>query len=326
MVMPFYKISGIVSFLLLLFLAVGCSSAEEEALQLCVEKSVCHRDVFDMPVLIVLPENCSFSKTRSGCADRAKKISFEASVIRLPFPALLNEFNEMNLDAAEMELKMKSEFVLNGSSAVLMKIFQKKGSGTIGKWTLIIDRGKECWMLNGLYPAKDPVRGEAVLKTIKSAYWEEVTSSSPAPMMAVGRIEDRRVPLKLAGLRDGAIVYTKDGLLPTQSEDGSLFVLSRLSNVLVTPDKRAAFARERFGMIEGGESVGIISEKETTVDGLHGYEIVGSTSCDEKKLIYQMMLFDGTNSHVMVGIARSDPAGGSLALFQGTAGTFKTVR
>ena len=61
------------------------------------------------------------------------------------------------------------------------------------------------------------------------------------------------------------------------------------------------------------------------IDGLCGIEIVGYTAGGSKKLIYQTMLFDGKNSHVMVGIARSSIPE-NLDLFQSTAETFKTAR
>ncbi len=78
-------------------------------------------------------------------------------------------------------------------------------------------------------------------------------------------------------------------------------------------------------MIEKGEKVDIISEKEVMIDGLCGIEIVGYTAGGSKKLIYQTMLFDGRNSHVMVGIAKSDIPE-NLDLFHSTAETFKTAR
>ncbi|MPN48414.1 hypothetical protein SDC9_196021 [bioreactor metagenome] len=179
-------------------------------------------------------------------------------------------------------------------------------------------------MINGLYPAKDQKRGEAVLKTIKSAYWENEKSSSSAEIPQ-GNVDVHGTPLKLAALLDGAVVYTKDGFLPTKKDDGSLFVVSRLSNTFVTPDKQPGFAKEKLQMIEKGEKIDIISEKEVMIDGLSGIEIVGYTSGEQTKLIYQTMLFDGRNSHVMVGIAKSDIPE-NLDLFHGTAETFKTAR
>ena len=125
------------------------------------------------------------------------------------------------------------------------------------------------------------------------------------------RSEFFEAPVILAGFR--------------QSNDGSLFVVSRLSNTFVTPDKQPGFAKEKLQMIEKGEKIDIISEKEVMIDGLSGIEIVGYTSGEQTKLIYQTMLFDGRNSHVMVGIAKSDIPE-NLDLFHGTAETFKTAR
>ena len=309
---------------LLLFFFIAGNAAADGPKEINTEKSPLHKSVFAMPVYVILPEGCTFVESQAGCVDKTKKVSLESSVIRLPYAALLEEFTEDNLKKANMELKMKNEFVWNGSSAMLMKIFQKKGSGMVGKWTLVVDRGKECWMINGLYPAKDQLRGEAVLKTIRSAYWESVKSSPPAEIPQ-GNIDVHGTPLKLAGLLDGAVVYTKDGFLPTKKEDGSLFVVSRISSTFVTPDKQPGFAKEKLQMIEKGEKVDIISEKEVMIDGLNGIEIVGYTSGEEKKLIYQTMLFDGKNSHVMVGIARS-AIPENLDLFHNTAETFKTAR
>lgn len=318
-----HKAAKLLPVLLLFFLLAGNSEADGLK-EINTEKSPLHRSVFPIPVYVVLPDGCSFINTNAGCVDKAKKVSLEASVIRLPYSALLNEFNEENLKKANMELKMKNEFVWKGSSAMLMKIFQKTGSSLVGKWTLVVDRGEESWMINGLYPAKDQMRGEAVLKTIKSAYWESEKSFS-SPEIPQGNVDVYGTPLKLAGLLDGAVVYTKDGFLPTKKGDGSLFVVSRLSNTFVTLDKQPGFAKERLQMIEKGEKLDIISEKEVMIDGLSGIEIVGYTAGEQKKLIFQTMLFDGKNSHVMVGIARSDIPE-NLDLFHSTAETFKTAR
>lgn len=307
------------------FLMLAAVSSNAEATRVIdVEMSPLHRSVFAIPVYIVLPEGCSFVKTQAGCLDRSQKVSFEGSSIRLSYSALLNEFTEENLGKAGMELKMKNEFIWNGTPAILMKIFQKRGSNVAGKWTLIVDRGEQCWMINGLYPAKDQVRAESVLRSLKSAYWEneKITLSTEIPQ---GNIDVHGTPLKLAGLLEGAVIYTKDGFLPTKKDDGSLFVVSSISNTFVTADKQPGFAKERLQMIEKGEKIDIISEKEVVIDGLNGIEIVGYTAGNEKKLIYQTMLFDSRDSHVMVGIARSGIPD-NLSLFHSTAETFKRAR
>lgn len=319
----FEKTAGLLSCLLLLIFMTGSADADG-AKVINTEKSPLHKSVFAMPACVVLTEGCNFVMTEAGCVDKAKKVSLEASVIRLPYSVLLEEFNEKNLLKENMELKMKNEFLWNGTSVMLMKIFQKTSSCLIGKWTLVIDRGEECWMINGLYPAKDQRRSEAVLKTIKSTFWEREEGLSPVEI-PLGSVDVSNTSLKLAGLIEGAVVYTKDGLLPTKKDDGSLFVISRLSNTFITPNKHKGFAKERLQMIEKGEKIEIISEKEVTIDGLSGIEMVGYTSGDQKKLVFQTMLFDSKNSHVMVGIAKSGIPE-NLSLFHNTAETFKAAR
>lgn len=317
------KIAMLLCILLLLFFAPGNAAAEGTNI-INTEKNTLHRPVFTMPVYMVLPEGCSFIETQAGCADKAKKISFEGSVLRLPYAELLQEFNGENLKKANMELKMRSEFIWNGSPAMLMKIFQKNGASIVGKWTLIVDRGKESWMINGLYPANDQKRGETVLNILKSSYWESEKNTRTAEV-PLGRVEVAGTPLKLAGLIDGAVVYTKDGLLPTKNEDRSIFVISKLSNTFVTAEKQSGFAKERLQNIEKGEKIDVISENQVNIDGLNGVEIVGYTGGKEKKLIFQTMLFDSINSHVMVGIARSEIPD-NLSLFHSMAETFKRAR
>ena len=319
----FEKTAGLLSCLLLLIFMTGSADADDPKI-INIEKTPLHMSVFAMPAYVILPEGCNFVMTEAGCVDKSKKVSLEASVIRLPYSVLLEEFNEENLRKDDMELKMKNEFLWNGTSAMLMKIFQKTSSCLVGKWTLVVDRGKECWMINGLYPAKDQSRAEAVLKTIKSAFWERAKDFS-AVEIPLGSVDVGNTPLKQAGLLDGAVVYTKDGLLPTRKDDGSLFVLSRFSNTLITPDKQPSFAKDRLQKIEIGEKIEIISEKKVTIDGLNGVEIVGYTSGEQKKLIFQTMLFDSKNSHVMVGIAKSGIPE-NLSLFHNTAETFKAAR
>ncbi|MDD4159850.1 MAG: hypothetical protein PHO18_02770 [Synergistaceae bacterium] len=319
------KTATLLSFLLFFFF-IADSAVAEGLKELKPTKTSQHRSVFTLPVYLVLPEGYSFVKTESGCVDKTKRVSFEASVIRLPYSDLQKEFNEENLKKASMGLKMKNEFIWNGSSAMLMKIFQKTASKMVGKWTLIVDRGEECWLINGIYPAQDQKRGEDVLAAIKSAYWEnsENQSSMGIPL---GSVDVHGTPLKLAALLEGTVVYTKDGILPTRKEDGSLFVVSSLSGTLVAVDKQHEYAKERFQMVEKGEKIKIISDKEVTIDGLSGFEIIGYAAGEQKKLIYQMMLFDSMNSHVMVGIARSGIQElENISLFHDTAGTFKRAR
>ena len=108
---------------LLLFFFIAGNAAADGPKEINTEKSPLHKSVFAMPVYVILPEGCTFVESQAGCVDKTKKVSLESSVIRLPHSALLEEFTEENLKKASMELKMKNEFIWNGSSAMMMSGF-----------------------------------------------------------------------------------------------------------------------------------------------------------------------------------------------------------
>lgn len=310
------------------FAVLSVSTAQaDEPKEVFVEKTAAHRKLFSVPVYLVPANGLSLAKTAGGCMDKAKKVSFEASQLRIEYNKLLEEFNEDGLKKAGLELKLKSEFIWNGRSAMLLKAFHRGKSSVVGKWILIIDRGGDTWMLNGLYDAKDQKRSEIVLNMLKSACWdeEEDTALSPARAIPLGNISADNTPFKLAGLMDGAFVYTKDGNLPTRTEDGALFVVSRLMNTYVASDKQKSFAKEKLEQIEKGRKLDVISEGDIVIDGLSGVELVAYAGEEPHTLIYQTMLFDYKNSHVMVGIAKGNTAD-NLEFFHNLAGTYRQER
>ncbi len=306
--------------MLFAFVAISAAYADEPKI-INTGKTDAHQSIFEIPVYIVPATGLNLTKTRDGCVDKLKKVSIEGSQIRVAYRALLEEFNEQNLKKAGVDLKLKSEFIWNGTPATLLKVFQKSRTSVMGKWILIIDRGQDTWMINGLYEAKDPKRGEAVLSMLKSVCWD-AEDENAALLMPLGNVTAEGTPLRLAGLRQGAFVYTKDGSLPTKSEDGSLFVVSRQRDTCVGLDKQARFAKERLAQIEKGRKFEIISEKNIIIDGLNGIELVAYTEEKPKDLIYQTLLFDYKDSHVLVGIARGN-APENLDIFHKLAESYK---
>lgn len=288
------------------------------------QRTASHVSVFTVPVWFAPTAGFTLeSVSGSCCVDKKKKVSLEASELRVPYDKLLDEFSGENLKKAGMELKMRSEFIWNGSKAVLMKAFQRGKKSVMGKWLLIVDRGESAWMISGLYDAKDSARSEAVLSMIKTLYWDKAGSDGASRFMApFGSVETGSTAFKLAGIRQDAFVYTRDGVIPTKSPDGALFVVSRLLDTQLMPEGRINFAKRNLNAIEPGCELEIVSEGEVMTDGLPGVEITAYTKNEPKKLVYQTILFDTTSSHVMVGIARGDSVD-ALEMFHRLAAGYK---
>ncbi len=303
--------------------AIYVCPAHAEAKTVSVPMTDSHRKISDVPVYLQLEPGFNCSQTELGCCDNNKKISLEASELHIPYEKLLEEFDGEGLKKAGMSLKMRSEFLWNGSRAMLLKIFHPNKKIVMGKWILIVDKGENSWMISGLYDSKHKSRGEAVLRMIKSVCWHPEEETAEEESTPTGSVKTEKSPMHLAGLRQGALVYTKDGMLPTKSQDGALFVISRLKNKnFLTPEKRNSYAKERLSEVEKGRKISIISENEVMIDGLPGIELTAYTEDGEKTLITQTALFDTSDIHLMVGIAQGDTIT-NMELFHTLAATYR---
>jgi len=304
-----FKKSEILSFcliiILVLFSAFTAVFAEEQTKSINTQMTCAHKNLFKIPVYIVPAPGVNFTETQDGCADKLRKISLDAVRIRVAYKVLLQEFSKENLKKAGLEMKLKSEFNWNGSPAVLFKVFQKNGTSLIGKWILVIDREDEAWMITGLYDAHDAKCSEEVLAMLKTICWDTGYKSA-ATSMPLGNIETEGTGLHLAGLTDGALVYTKDGQIPTKSEDGSVFVISRQKGSCVGSEKQSRLAKENLLTIEKGKKLKIISEKNVVINGMSGIELIACTEDEPKDFVYQALLFDYNDSYVLVGITKND--------------------
>lgn len=293
--------------LFLLCVAPAFAAAQEDTIKtVLTEKTQVHRKIFDIPVYVVLPQGRHFIKTPGGAAENSARITLEGSVLAIPFSALRLEFSEEKLKERGLDLKSKSEFLWNGTPAMLLKMFQHlDGDHVKGQWVLLVDRKDHTWMIGGAYDAKDQDRSAEVLQILQTAWWDEEGALQPfsGAMIANGAIATEGTPFRAAGLSQGALVYSKDGKMPTDSEDGALFVLSRINNTYTPLEKQNEFAKEKCSSISLGSDLEIISEREVRVDRMPGREIVARTEDEQDALVYQMVLFAPGTCHVLVGIA-----------------------
>ncbi|OUO93303.1 hypothetical protein [Cloacibacillus sp. An23] len=299
--------------------APACFAGEPEVID--NKKTVLHKNFFDIPVAIVPKMGYNFEKIENGVVDKKKKVSLEGSLLHMSYSRLLDEISNDALKKGNMEVKSRYSFIWNGSRAELMKIFAEGHGATIGKWVLIVDRGADkCWMVSGSYNAKDMTSAQFVLDMIRSAWWENgAEESSGWPLY--GGVDPEGTPFRLAGFRQDALIYTKDGKIPTQASDHALFVVSSAAREFIAPEKRAEFALREIKNVERGAELEIISQTEETIGGVPAVVITARTKDEARALIYQTALFHSQRVTMLVGIARGD-ADANLALFQRLAATY----
>lgn len=303
----------------LLLPAPGFSETPEIA---NTEKTALHKNFFDIPVAIAPKMGYNFEKIENGVADKKKKIALEGLLLHMPFQRLMDEISHDALKKGDMEVKSSYPYIWNGSRARLMKIFAKSAGGTTGKWVLIVERGEDrCWMISGSYNAKDMQAAQYVLDMIGSAWWED-GAGNDADRRLCGSVDPEGTPFRFAGLRQGALIYTKDGKIPTESADGALFVVSSPQGEYPAPEKRAEFALREIRKVERDAELEIIARTEETLNGLPSVEITAKTKDGRQTLIYQRALFHGDRVTMLVGIAREERET-NLADFRNLAATYR---
>lgn len=268
------------------------------------KKTPYHHEVFEIPLLVKISQSSAMMKTPAGISDKQAKITLEASVLYTPIETLLNEFDGEKLQKRGLELKSSEEFLWNNSRALLMKVFQPLGEGKVkGQWIFVVDRKDHTWMLNGTYNAENQQRSEKILSILQTAWWD------PNEMLAADRtlkdgLDTSGTPFQLAKASSGALIYTKDGKLPTNSRDKAVFVISKIGNSHIPIGKRAEFAKANCADAASGSNLEIISEKNMNNGTLS--EIVAKADDEkDKAIIYQTMIFSAADYNVMVGITHT---------------------
>ena len=136
-----------------------------------------------------------------------------------------------------------------------------------------------------------------------------------------GGIDPKGTPFRLAGFRQDALIYTKDGKIPTQSADQALCVVSSAAREYIAPEKRAELALTEIRKVERGASLEIISQTDETIGGAPAVVITAKTKDKAPALICQAALFHGQRVTMLVGIARGE-TDANLAYFQKLASTY----
>lgn len=272
--------------------------------EITVERTPAHGRIFPIPVYVKLIPGFSFRKTGNGCVDPVKKVSFEASEVRVPYGELQRELTGENLGRNGLYLKNRTEFIWNGARVLLLKIFQDGKKATMAKWTLVIDRDELCWMISGHYNAGDQKRGGQVLEMIKSVCWSEKEVARQNTLAMLPPVS--ATPFRAAGISDGAYVYTKDGRLPTQSGDGAFIAVSKIPNAFVSAAKRLEYAKRHIEEIMPGEKLAMASEKTFSAGNMNGNELTAYTGGSGRSFIFQAMLFDYRDCYVAVGVSRDN--------------------
>jgi hypothetical protein len=279
-----------------------------------------HKQVFSIPVYMNFSPQFTFTSTDEGCADESAGIAFEGSELHASYDRIVENFSKDKLALEGLDLRSRFDITLNGARAALFKIYNGSGKAVVGKWALLIDRKDRCWMISGTYDASSAADSDAVVAMLKTAYWDK-DAPNTLRINTVGRIRSGVAHFRYAGTEQGAVIFTKDGNLPTAAEDGATFIVSREADRPVPDEQREKFAEDRLALIEKGVPLEIEVKDPLKIAGLHGFKHIAYAKDEAKTLIYQVTLFDNTGCTTMVGMANGEKEK-NIKLFNKLASTY----
>ncbi|MEC5158585.1 hypothetical protein [Chryseobacterium sp. MP_3.2] len=264
---------------------------------------------------MVPPNDFELSSDFTGFQSEKTK----SSIIIVDFPAaysLLKEsFTKEALLTKGMELISKENVKYNNVKAQLYKVRQKAFGKTYLKQILIFGDETKTVIVNGIYP-EEFLEMENDIKTALFTLTFDENQNPNSQEAAQFSINTAGTTYQFVKNLAGALMYSEDGLLPTQK--GRLLVSGSLGEFSTLDPKK--FTLERLKALPDADQAEIKSVEKITIDHRSGYEIIAA---DHKKdLLYFVAIFSENRYYLIVGGAKEEQEK-NLEIFKKIARTFK---
>lgn len=277
-------------------------------------------------VSMIPPEEFTQAEDFKGFAFKEKQASILVIEFPGPFGLTTSGFTKDNLASRGMLLIDQEEIQMNGKDALMVKVQQFLASQSFIKWILAFGDEEKTVMINGTTP-EDYVEelAEPIRQSLLSTVYEENKILDPLSE-ADFTVDISSTKLKFANGIAGMLMFTADGLIPTQSQDKTLFIVGASMGETKVGDPQE-FARQRIHQYPNLE-VKTVQEQDiqaVTIDGLSGYEIYTygwNEDAQLKELLYQLILYQDQRYYIMLGTAQ-DAYDENLNLFKALAHSFK---
>ena len=243
-----------------------------------------------------------------------------------PITEVAAGFTADNLKSRGMTLQSKEDVAIDGTTGVLLGITQDAFGIRFAKWIATVGNDKETRLITATYPKDDANLSRQLKEVILSARIIAVPALGKVPDVGFAIVGNDK--LKFAFESSKALVYNKDGIVPSKSTGSPVFVVARSYSVISVVDKRE-FAVRRLHKTEELASISVTSNNEVSIDGLDGFELIANAH-DKKsgspQVTYQVILFDDESYFIMQGVVGVQFEAEYLPEFKALAHSFTRTR
>lgn len=310
--------------LFLIFCFHSAESFSQEKKRVLINKIT--KDYIRIPgtkISMFLPKNFVLANDFKGLRNNSTGSTIMISDIPGSIKNNIQGFSKEMLQNTGVFVLGKQDFKINNLYAVLIKAKQFAYQNSYLKWLLILGNEKETYLITGSFLEKlNEDQSSVVLGSMLSVVYESEKKISPGDGMSF-ELNVKNTKFKLAKLVTNSLIYTVDGIVPTNSVDKSTITASAALLPFKVKDKKK-YCIESLKQIPTVKEINENNISEFSADGISGYEMhtFGMKNQKKNELLYQLILFDDAMSYSIVGIS-IDNFDDNLKLFKQIAKTFK---
>lgn len=258
-----------------------------------------------------------------GFMNEATSSSIMVSEIPGPYAEVMAGFiDSKRMQAQSMTLLSKSSVIVDGHTAMLLRIEQPAYGTIFRKWIVALDRSGATTLIVASYPKAEVQQEEPLKRAILAA----TVGKTADPVNALTFSVTPSSPFKIAKVIGQMMILSPDGRFPVKDENVPVMVLGlSVSEDLPIPDKKT-FAEQRITKTAKVKNIAVGQTVPITIGQLSGYATTATGIGEDAATaltIYQVILFDRAGYSLIQGITPTAQNGSYVPIFEQIAKSFR---
>ena len=314
----------IVGIVIVAFIVYTFVNSKDFSGDIANELSTEHVEVQGTKISIVPPEGWTVGNGFDGFQNEEDFSSLMIAEMPGPYSEASKGMTKEKLKMGGMILDNQENVKVNGMDGMYLNVTQEAYEETFRKYMLVFGSEKATVMLTGSF--LDDLKGE-VGKEIETSIFSVVYEPNKEIDLLASvdfEVDTSGSKLTLASMFSNTLMYTVDGIVPTESIDKtSLAVGTSAGSPEILDTKQFAIDRlKRQPLITDVE---IESITPVEIDDMSGYEIIAygiGEKTNETELRFQLLLYGDTLYYMILGTAKDDFEG-NIEMFRDISLSFK---
>ncbi len=249
-----------------------------------------HQQIPGTQVYLIPPEGFDSSPNFKGFQNPADPTSMIIAVeIPGPYAEVSAGFKEDQLLSRGMDLKTKKDIQVNGFQGLWIDLDQEANGMSFSKHVLIYGDSLATMLINGVFVTDSVQLGKAIRESLQTIVLDRELEVNPREILDY-TLDESGTNLRYLNVMGNAMLFNRDGLTPTESEDKATLIVDKsFAEVNITDPE--SFCVSRLSQYPNSfEYMREHGLEEIEIDGLKGYGLYALNEKLEEEA-YQLILF-----------------------------------